>query len=511
MLSALAPALFWGVSVALWLLGLHRIWLIVLATTGRRDRPAPGGAIPDSSCPPLLLQLPLWNERDVVLGLFHAVDALRWPAPLLRVQVLDDSQDGTEDLVRAWIDARPPGGPSWEHRRRADREGWKAGALDEGLRAATEPYIVLLDADFRPDPLLLHTLVAPLLQDPGIAFVQARWGHQNRDAGALARGAAALLDGHFTWEHGGRARGGRFWNFNGTAGAWRREAIAGSGGWSGRTLVEDLDLSYRAQLRGWQGRYLEHVVVPGLVPVDARGFRAQQRRWAKGALQTLRILGPEIRDSPIRWAVRHDAILHLASPLSAPLAFVFGLLHPLAIAGDWAHRWPLPGLLQAVLFPLGLSGILCFQISALHVAGRRPRWAIPVDAALALALGAGLCLNGTRAAWEVLRGETGTFERTPKGPDARRAASVEPDRQAPWEIGLGLWQIVGLVYAVRGGAWASVPFLVLYAWGLLRLGLGAAWPRARAKAHAIPSGAVASNHGTHGGGSQGAPSFGGIS
>jgi len=270
------------------LYGLHRSWLVLQLRlhASRLDRPGRGEA--DGPLPSITLQLPLYNERRVVGRLIRAVGNLDYPAGRLEVQVLDDSTDATTRVAAAgvrWLRSR---GIRAFHIRRARRDGFKAGALEEGRRSAAGEMIAVLDADFVPPPGLLKALAAGF-DHPRIGMVQARWEHLNRDEGMLTRVQAAMLDGHFVVEHASRAAAGRFFNFNGTAGMWRRECLEDAGGWRAATLTEDLELSYRAQMLGWRFRYLPRVTAPAELPSCVEDFKTQQRRWAQGSIQTCRI------------------------------------------------------------------------------------------------------------------------------------------------------------------------------------------------------------------------------
>jgi hypothetical protein len=267
------------------LYGIHRSWLVVTYLRHRRDRPALPA--PPAEWPVVTVQLPLYNEMYVATRLLDAVCRLSYPRDRLEIQVLDDSTDETSELVAAEVARWRERGVDVRHVRRGDRAGFKAGALDAGLACARGELLAVFDADFVPGPDFLEKTV-PYFTDPAdpqggsrLGMVQARWEHINRGYSLLTRIQAILLDGHFVIEHTARNRSGRFFNFNGTAGIWRRQAIEDAGGWQHDTLTEDLDLSYRAQLAGWRFVYLPEVTVPSELPVDVRGFKSQQHRWAK--------------------------------------------------------------------------------------------------------------------------------------------------------------------------------------------------------------------------------------
>ena len=263
--------------------GAHRFLMVRLYYRHRADVPRPAGEL--DPLPRVTVQLPIYNEVYVVERLVESVAALDYPRELLEIQILDDSNDETRDVARSLTRDLQERGFAIEYISRGTREGYKAGALQEGLKRATGEYLLIFDADFVPRPGTLKAML-PYFSDPKIGMVQARWEHLNREFSLLTRIQSIFLDGHFVIEHTARNRSGRFFNFNGTAGIWRRSCLEQAGGWQADTLTEDLDASYRAQLLGWRFVYLKDVSVPAEVPVDMNGFKTQQHRWTKGALQT---------------------------------------------------------------------------------------------------------------------------------------------------------------------------------------------------------------------------------
>ena len=316
---------------ALSVFGLHRLALVLLYYRHRGSAAEVTAPVADDDCPHVLVQLPVFNERYVVDRLIDAVAALDWPRDRLHVQVLDDSTDDTLDIAQDAVERAAAAGLAITHETRADRTGFKAGALAEGLRRSNAPFVAIFDADFLPPADFLRRAMGTLLADDRVGMVQARWTHINRDDTLLTRAQAVLLDGHFIMEHGARFRSGRFFNFNGTAGIWRRQAIADAGGWSHDTLVEDLDLSYRSQLAGWRFVYRQDIEVPAELPDDARAFKSQQHRWAKGSIQAARKLLPTIWRSDVSMARKLEATFHLSNNLAYPLMVVLLFLLPLAL------------------------------------------------------------------------------------------------------------------------------------------------------------------------------------
>lgn len=459
---ALAASLAAALLVALlsaW--GLHRLWLLALLR-----RPAPAvPATPEGPLPFITVQLPVFNEAAVVERVVDAACALRWPADHLEVHVLDDSTDETTRLAEAACARARLRGVDARVLHRSARDGFKAGALAAGLTQARGSLIAIFDADFVPPPDFLERATAPLRSDPGIGMVQARWGHLNRGASWLTRAQGALLDGHFCVEHAARAAAGAFFNFNGTAGVWRRAAIETAGGWSARSVTEDLDLSYRAQLAGWRFHFDVGLVVPAELPAEARAFRVQQARWAMGTLQAARWLVPALLRAPLPRHVRAEALAHLGANLAWPLATALALLLPLAAPAraELALAW-WPWELAATLLSLGATA--AYVAVAAQRAGRGAAAGLR-DLPAVLLVGAGLCLAQTVAVARGIFGEDRTFQRTPKAGAATGARERLRAGPLPWaEATLALWNAGGVVVAVVSGAPGGAPAMLLFATGL---------------------------------------------
>src|SRR5947199_9951442 len=271
------------------------------------------------------VQLPLYSEMYVAERLIDAVCRLDYPAGRLEIQVLDDSTDETTEIVERIVAGYRAEGVDIRLLHRTDRTGFKAGALEAGLKVARGEFIAIFDADFMPTPDFLLRLM-PHFAGSKVGMVQARWGHINQDYSLLTKIQSILLDGHFVLEHGGRNRSGRFFNVDGTAGIWRRVAIDDAGGWQHDTLTEDLDLSYRAQLRGWRFVFVSGVIAPAEVPVEMNGFKSQQHRWAKGSIQTCRKLLPTILRSDLPLGVKAEAFFHLTANFNYILMCVLSML-----------------------------------------------------------------------------------------------------------------------------------------------------------------------------------------
>lgn len=443
---------------------LHR-WHLARASSWVPRCPS----VPDPSYrPTVTVQLPLFNEREVAARVIAAAGALSWPRDRLQIQVLDDSTDETCAVVDAAVKAVCAQGVTAVTVRRADRVGFKAGALEAGLRSATGEVIAIFDADFVPDADFLVRTVGHLAPDVGV--VQTRWGHLNADESWLTTVQATMLDGHFVLEHGGRWRKGCWFNFNGTAGIWRRAAIEDAGGWQHDTLTEDLDLSYRAQLAGWRFVYLDDVVAPAELPPTMRAFKAQQHRWAKGGVQTSRKLLGRVLRAPLPRAVKTEASTHLLSNAGYPMTVTLAVLMPWVPWARHVSAWVVPwwvdlGLFLVCVVPLVLAYGTAVRKAGVQV-GRRLMF-LPV----VLAMGVGMSLAQTRAAWEGLGGPVGVFERTPKrGASNTLGYGVKTHGSWVIELGFAAWQLMGVGIALAYGGAGGVPFLLLFAAGFTMVG-----------------------------------------
>ncbi len=442
--------------------GLHRAWLLVASV---QLKPPQRVALPD---PPFVtVQLPLYNEREVARRIILAAAALLWPRDRLEIQVLDDSTDDSMLRVDAAVAEVREAGVAIEVIRREVRTGFKAGALERGMETARGEVIAIFDADFVPHPDFLERVV-PCLGE-GIGMVQARWGHLEVD-GWLRRAQAILLDGHFVLDHGGRHAVGHWFNFNGTAGIWRREAIEQAGGWQHDTLTEDLDLSYRAQLAGWRFVYASDVLAPAELPPTMTAFKSQQHRWAKGSVQTGRKLLGRIWRSDAPLGHRLEAVFHLVANAAWPLAIILTLLLPwmgqarlraglrLGVAGDLA-------LFSAALLPL----IVAYLYAIFSSEGSR--WERLLAVPTVLALGMGMGLAQTKAAIEGLGGAVGEFVRTPKRGDAEQLG-YQVRVHGTWlaELVFATYLWMGFGWAAWNGDTFALPFLLLFAVGYSLVG-----------------------------------------
>jgi len=467
-------ALYYSVLVVLSFFGLHRLMLVViyLRTGGRRRSSPPPEMPPEAGAWPVVtVQLPLYNEMYVAERLIDAVCQLDYPEGRLEIQVLDDSTDETREIVARTVAEYRARGIDIRHLHREDRTGFKAGALEAGLATARGELLAIFDADFVPTRDFLRRSVPYFLADSKLGLVQGRWDHINRSYSLLTRVEAILLDGHFMIEHSARNRSGRFFNFNGTAGIWRRQAIESSGGWEHDTLTEDLDLSFRAQLGGWKFLYLPGLKVPSELPVDVNGFKSQQYRWAKGAVQTGRKLLGRVWRAPLPLKVKFEALVHLTNNASYPLMVLLSLL---IFPAMMLRRGTSTLLLLLVDLPLFLSAtasVLTFYLMS-QVAGNDD-WPDEIRYLPALmSVGIGLSVNNARAVLSGLFHQGGTFVRTPKYRIEKAGQSwtgkhyrAGSDRTRVIEGLLALYFLGVTVYAAVAGMWLSIPFLLLFVQG----------------------------------------------
>jgi cellulose synthase/poly-beta-1,6-N-acetylglucosamine synthase-like glycosyltransferase len=454
--------------------GWHRYYL-VFQYMKHKDK-VHGPPPPVEDWPVVTVQLPIFNEMYVADRLIDAVCAMRYPKDKLQIQVLDDSTDETRDIAELAVRRQAARGFDIQYLHRTDRSGYKAGALEAALREARGEFIAIFDADFVPTRDFLESTV-PYFQDSKVALVQARWGHLNHDYSLLTRIQAIMLDGHFVLEHGGRNRSGCFFNFNGTAGVWRRQAIDDAGGWQHDTLTEDLDLSYRAQLRGWQFLFLPNLVTPAEVPVEMNAFKSQQHRWAKGSIQTCRKILPELLQSDLPLRVKAEAFFHLTANFNYVLMILLSILMLPAMVVRYNMGWTEMLLIDVPLFAAATLSVFNFYLMSQREA--YPDWKTRVKYLPAvMAIGIGLAVNNTRALLEALFGEPGEFARTPKYGIERAQDDWHQKKyhqsmpvQPFIEIALGLYFTFAIGYAFSNGIYATVPFLLLFQFGFLYAGL----------------------------------------
>ena len=482
-LSTAVVALYMGLLAVLSLHGAHRVYLLGLYLRHRRRPIRPPR--PLDPLPIITIQLPIYNERYVVERLIRAACGLEYPAGRLEIQVLDDSTDDTTAIASRAVGMMRRRGHDIVHLRRGSREGFKAGALAHGLARARGEIIAVFDADFVPGPTFLLDLVHHF-SDPRAGMVQARWGHLNRDDSLLTALQAILLDGHFLIEHAARFRSGLFFNFNGTAGLWRRACIETSGGWRADTLTEDLDLSYRAQLAGWRLIFAPEVAAPAELPSDIHAFKSQQHRWARGSIETARRILPRLLRARLPPRVKIEGLVHLTGNAAYLLMLALAILIVPAAMLRQRAGWSALILLDLPLFLFTTVSVAAFYLVSQRAAGRGGRSALKHLPAL-LGLGIGLCLNNAGAVLGGLLGRPAEFVRTPKlGHDGssgdwrgRLYRGRRREGLALAEAALGLYFTAAVACAAAFGWYASLPFLLLFQGGFLQSAIRSLAPARR--------------------------------
>ncbi|MFG0331640.1 MAG: glycosyltransferase [Phycisphaerales bacterium] len=465
--------------------GAHRYWLLFqFGVRGRRvirERPVVASD-QGTDWPRVTVQLPMFNEAPVAERVIRSACAIDYPRDRLQIQVLDDSTDEGAEIARRVCHELRAAGHDIEYRHRGHREGFKAGALRDGLATASGELIVIFDADFVPPPDILRR-VLPSFHDPEVGMVQTRWSHLNRDASWLTRSQAVFLDGHFVIEHTARFLNGRWIHFNGTAGVWRRVCIEDAGGWRSDTLTEDVDLSYRAQLRGWRFIYDPTMESPAELPPTIAAFQSQQHRWNKGSIQTALKLMPSILRSRAPIANKIEAWFHLTSPIIYLFVILMSLLF---FPAFFVRIAPFErGSATAWFFGLTIFGLATASASTYFVVAQwaqgRSVWRTIAQLPMLLAVGVGMSVGNSRAVIEALMRRASPFIRTPKHSDQGRGtldpAAVRRDRMTLpaglIEIGLGALMVacVGLALITPDGAW-SIPFLLIFGAGYFLIGVG---------------------------------------
>ncbi len=466
--------------VLIWLAsyGLHRYVLVYLYYKNRKNR-ASSDEVPGyfEDLPKVTVQLPIFNEQFVIERLLEAVCRLQYPREKLEIQVLDDSTDETLTVASNAVERWAALGYPVTYHHRTNREGFKAGALQEGMKSATGKFIAIFDADFvPPEDFLMRTIHQ--FTDPKIGMVQTRWTHINRNYSFLTEVEAILLDGHFVLEHGGRSRSGVFFNFNGTAGIWRRRAIEEAGGWQHDTLTEDTDLSYRAQLKGWRFVYLQDVECPAELPVEMTAFKTQQARWAKGLIQCAIKDLPLVMKSNLPFKIKLEAWYHLTANISYPLMIVLSTLLLPAMIIRFYQGW-----FQMLYIDLPLFMASTFSISSFYLVSQKelfpktwPRTLLFLP--FLMAQGIGLTLTNSKVVLEALFGKQSPFARTPKYRVESKKDRVRTTKYrrrlglVPWlELLIGAYFAATVWYAATNENYITVPFLCLFVLGYWYTGL----------------------------------------
>ena len=461
---------YFVVVIGLSAYGIHRYCIIYLYFKNRHRRPVPLKEF--SSLPLVTIQLPIYNEIYVVERLLTAVGRIDYPKDKLEIQVLDDSTDDTVELAQREVNKLRAEGFDAVILRRGDRVGFKAGALDYGLRHAKGEFFFIFDADFVPPPHILRKTIHHFT-DPKVGMIQTRWGHINRSYSWLTRAQAVLLDGHLVLEQTARSRSGRFFNFNGTAGLWRKRCIEEAGGWQHDTLTEDLDLSYRAQLCGWRFVFVGDVVTPAELPVDIDGVRSQQHRWTKGSIQTCKKVLPWIWKSKLPLFIKVEATAHLSSNYAyLLLVFLCVLLQP--SSGSKAASDATGGLIRMFMVDIPIFVATTVSVAVFYLCAQRelyPRqwrrevWFFP----FVLSLSIGLSINNARGVLEAIFNRRSDFCRTPKYGVVRRHQPWSKNRYAAIQSVVPIVELLFAIYftyfafrAFQNQEFLTVPFLILF-------------------------------------------------
>lgn len=473
-MEILIIALYLLVLTILGIYGFHRAHLVYLFWRHKHRKFEPPREF--DKLPVVTVQLPMFNEMYVAERLLDAVAEIDYPREQLEIQVLDDSTDETSEIASRKCDELRERGFDITYLHRTDRTGFKAGALEAGMAVARGEFLMVFDADFMPTKTIIHELIHHFT-DPKVGMVQARWGHINRDYSLLTRVQSMMLDGHFVIEHIARNRSGRFFNFNGTAGIWRKATIIDAGGWEHDTLTEDMDLSFRAQLRGWNFIYVPEALAPAEVPCEMNSFKGQQFRWAKGSAQTTRKLLRTVLKSDLPLPVKIECVFHLTNNF----AYLFLLvLAALQLPNMLLRRQidnPELLLLDVPLFAATTGSMFLFYLSTHHFLYNN-LWEAIKRLPLTMALGIGLSLNNAHAVMEGLLGRESEFVRTAKhgitskGESWRRKPRYKANKtfMTMMEVALGLYFVATIALAIYTGSYVTVPFLVLFMVGFLYVG-----------------------------------------
>jgi cellulose synthase/poly-beta-1,6-N-acetylglucosamine synthase-like glycosyltransferase len=427
--------------------------------------------------PQVTIQLPIFNEQFVIDRLIEAVCAMEYPREKLEIQVLDDSTDETQAVASSIVDRYAALGAPIVYIHRSNRHGFKAGALGAGLKVAKGEFVAIFDADFVPPPEWLMKVIHHFAE-PEVGMVQTRWTHLNREYSLLTQIEAILLDGHFVLEHGARVRSGEYFNFNGTAGMWRRGAISDGGGWQHDTLTEDTDLSYRSQLAGWRFKYLPEVECPSELPIEMTAFKTQQARWAKGLIQTSIKILPQVFRSNASRRNKIESVYHLTANLSYPLMVIMTAFIMPAMICRFYQGW-----FQMLLIDVPLFTASTFSIAVFYVMSERELYPKTwkktiVYLPLLMAVGIGLTVTNTKAVMEALFGIKSAFVRTPKyrvaqkGEKSQAAKYRKRLKLTPWiEMLLGFYFFLCILYTFSNQNYFTAPFLILFVVGYWYTGL----------------------------------------
>jgi cellulose synthase/poly-beta-1,6-N-acetylglucosamine synthase-like glycosyltransferase len=478
---------YFAVLIVLSFYGLHRYHMIRGYLKYRKQMPTEAPQ-KFEQLPRVTIQLPLYNEQYVVERLLEETSKIDYPRELLQIQVLDDSTDSTDPFTRALVAEYQAAGLPIEYIHRPHRNGYKAGALQNGLKTATGEIVAIFDADFIPPVNFLRRTVDNFA-DPKVGMVQTRWGYLNRHYNLLTEVQAMLLDGHFVLEHVARSGGGRFFNFNGTAGILRRSMIDDAGGWQHDTLTEDSDLSYRAQLKGWKFVYVPSIECLSELPVETYGFQVQQSRWAKGLTQVAIKLLPTILKSDAPRKVKIEAFFHLTPNISYPLMIIVSaLMLPVMVVRFYM------GWFQMLTIDLPLIIASFWSISAFYVVAHREIFPKTWKRAFLflpalMAAGVALTIINSRSVLEALFGYQTSFARTPKyaigGTQKIKLENIQYRRRSGWlpyaELAVGTYFLGMTAFAIESYNYLAVPFQLLFVGGYYWAGFSTLWEEYQGK------------------------------
>ncbi len=467
---------YFEVMIILALYGVHRYTMCYLYFKYRKNY-NPNPPCHYEELPRVTVQLPIYNVQFVIVRLIEAVCAMDYPTDKLEIQVLDDSTDETQEVASGIVARYAALGHPIEYIHRTNRHGYKAGALDAGLNVAKGEYVAIFDADFVPPTDWLMNVIHHFAE-PGIGMVQTRWSHLNRNYSMLTQIEAILLDGHFVLEHGARVRSGDFFNFNGTAGMWRIQAIVDGGGWQHDTLTEDTDLSYRSQLAGWKFKYLPEVECPSELPIEMTAFKTQQARWAKGLIQTSIKVLPRIFRSDVPRRIKVEAVYHLTANLSYPLMVIMSAALIPAMICRFYQGWFQMLLIDVPLFTASTFSIAVFYLMSQRELFPKTWKRTFLYLPFLMALGIGLTVTNTKAVMEALFGIKSAFVRTPKYRVAKKGEKSQAAKYrkrlvlAPWiELFLGCYFFAAILYTFSNQNYFTAPFLILFVIGYWYTGL----------------------------------------
>jgi cellulose synthase/poly-beta-1,6-N-acetylglucosamine synthase-like glycosyltransferase len=473
-LTMLIP--YFAVMIILSFYGIHRYTMCYLYFKYKKNyNPDPPRHFKE--LPPVTVQLPIFNEQFVIDRLIEAVCAMKYPQDKLEIQVLDDSTDETQQVASDIVARYAALGHPIVYIHRTNRHGFKAGALDAGLKVAKGEFVAIFDADFVPPADWLMKVIHHFAE-PEIGMVQTRWSHMNRNYSMLTQIEAILLDGHFIIEHGARVRSGDFFNFNGTAGMWRIKAISDGGGWQHDTLTEDTDLSYRSQLAGWKFKYLPDVECPSELPIEMTAFKTQQARWAKGLIQTSIKVLPLMFKSNVPRKIKVEAVYHLTANLSYPLMVIMTAFLMPAMIVRFYQGWFQMLLFDFPLFTASTLSIAIFYLMAERELFPKTWWKTFLYLPFLMSLGIGLTITNTKAVMEALVGIKSPFVRTPKYRVAKKGEKSQASKYrkrlklTPWiELLVGGYFFIAILYTFTNHNYFTAPFLILFVIGYWYTGL----------------------------------------